>query len=108
MLSEFPRDKLEILKRKDAYPYEWVNSYKKFLYLRLPPKEAFYSTLGDGKRGEGDGHIYNEKYLHLKNVWNTFNSKTFKDFHDHYLKKDVLLLTDVFEKFIDICLNIVD
>ena len=27
------------------------------------------------------------------------------DYHDHYFKKDVLLLTDVFEKFIDICLK---
>ena len=27
------------------------------------------------------------------------------DYHDHYLKKDVLLLVDVFEKFIDICLK---
>ena len=27
------------------------------------------------------------------------------DYHDHYLKKDVLLLADVFEKFIDICLK---
>ena len=27
------------------------------------------------------------------------------DYHDHYLKKDVLLLADVFEKFIDTCLN---
>ena len=27
------------------------------------------------------------------------------DFHDHYLKKDVLLLADVFEKIIDTCLN---
>ena len=25
---------------------------------------------------------------------------TFEDFHNHYLKKDVLLLADVFEKFI--------
>ena len=27
------------------------------------------------------------------------------DYHDHYLKKDALLLADVFEKFIDKCLN---
>ena len=27
------------------------------------------------------------------------------DYHGHYLKKDVLLLADVFEKFIDACLK---
>ena len=105
LLSEFPKDKLKILRRKDAYPYEWIDSYKKFLYLRLPPKKAFHSTLDDGKRGKGDGHISNDRYLHLKNVWKEFGFKTFRDFHNHYLKKDVLLLGDVFEKFISTCLK---
>ena len=105
LLSEFSDDKLDLLRRKDAYPCEWVDSYRKFLYPRLPPKESFYSSIDDGKRGKGDGHISNE---HLQNVWNTFNFKNFKDFHSHYLKKDVLLLVDVFEKFIDTFLNIMD
>ena len=42
LVSEFGIDKLEILKRKDAYPYEWVDSYEKFNYTELPPKQCFY------------------------------------------------------------------
>ena len=41
LMSEFPSDKLEILKRKDTYPYEWVDSYEKFNYPQLPPKNVF-------------------------------------------------------------------
>ena len=32
LLSQFSIDKLEILKRKDPYPYECVDSYEKFNY----------------------------------------------------------------------------
>ena len=80
LLSEFPKDKLELLRKKAAYPYEGVDSYRKFIYPRLPPKEAIHSSSNDGKRGRVDGHIAKEQYSHLKNVWNTFNFKTFKDF----------------------------
>ena len=38
-ISEFGVDNLEILKRKDAYPYEWVDSYEKFKYPSLPDKQ---------------------------------------------------------------------
>ena len=97
LLSEFSPDKLEILKRKDAYPYEWVDDYRKFNYPRLPPKDAFYSRLNDGKRKKSV-HISVEQHEHLQNSWQTFNFKTFRD--DHYLKIDVLLLADIFEQFI--------
>ena len=86
LMSEFPTDKLEILKRKDAYPYEWVDSYEKFNYPQLPPKECFYSSLKDGKRDRSDVHIADEQYLYLKNVWEKCFNK-FEDFHNHYLKK---------------------
>ena len=42
LVSEFGINNLEILKRKDAYPYEWVDSNEKFNYKKLPPKECFY------------------------------------------------------------------
>ena len=32
--------------------------------------------------------------------------KNMGDYHDHYLKKDVLLLADVSEKFINMCLKL--
>ena len=91
LMSEFTVDKLEILKRKDAYPYEWVDFYEKFEYLNLSDKKDFYSPLRDGKRHKSDGHISDKQYEHLKNVWDTSNLNTFEDFHNHYLKKDVLL-----------------
>ena len=48
-----------------------------------------------------NGHISHEKYLTCKKIWDVFDMKNMGDYHDHYLKKDVLLLADVFKKFID-------
>ena len=80
-------------------------SYEKFDYKELPPKECFYSSLKDGKRDNDNGQISNEKHLSLKNEWEELGFNTFRDFHNHYFKKDVLLLADVFEKFISTSLN---
>ena len=38
-------------------------------------------------------------------TWDKFKSKNMGDYQDHYLKKDVLLLAEVFDKFIDTCLK---
>ena len=37
--------------------------------------------------------------------WYKLVKKNMGDYHDHYLKKDVLLLADVFERFIGTCLK---
>ena len=50
LTSEFGIDKLEILQRKDAYPYEWVASYENIKYPFVPEKKYFYSSLKDGKQ----------------------------------------------------------
>ena len=37
-------------------------------------------------------------------TWHKFNMKNMGAYHDHYLKKDILL-ADIFEKFADTCLK---
>ena len=42
--------------------------------------------------------ISDKEYEHAVNVWNKFEMKSMKDYHDLHLKCDVLLLADVFKK----------
>ena len=95
----FTPEEAEILKQKGFYPYEYMNSEEKFNDTKLPPREVFYSKLS----GKG---ITEKDYKHACNVWNTFNMKTFKEYHELYNDTDVLLLADVFENFRDLCLKI--
>ena len=46
-----------------------------------------------------DGHISDEEYLICIKIWNKFNMKNMAYYHDHYLKKDVLLLAVFFFVF---------
>ena len=72
---------------------------------KLPDKECFYRSTKDGTAYDDDkkldGHINNGEYLMCKKEWEVFDMKNMGNYHDHYLKKDVSLLADVFEKFID-------
>ena len=55
-------------------------------------QEAFYSSLSN----EG---ITDDDYKHAQQVWDTFDCRNIGDYHDIYLRTDVLLLADVFENF---------
>ena len=96
--KEVFKENVDLLTRKGVYPYDYVSSLKKLNETQLPPKEAFYSYLNDE-------HITDEDYQHALKVWATFGCKTIRDYHDLYLKSDVLLLADVFENFRKTCLK---
>ena len=91
-------EKLSLVKRKGFYPYEYMDSLKRFKENKIPPKEAFYSRL----TGEG---ISDEDYEHVEKVWKVFGMKTLQDYHDLYNVTDVLLLADVFENFRNVCME---
>ena len=96
--KEFQDKKLELMSQKGVYPYDYVDSFEKFNESQLPIKKDFYSILNNQ-------HITDEDYHHAQNVWETFNIKTMGDYHDLYLKSDIILLADVFENFRKTCLE---
>ena len=96
--KEIFRENVDLLTRKGVYPYDYVSSIEKLSETQLPPKEEFYSKLNDEC-------ISDEDYTHALNVWTSFKCKTIRDYHNLYLKSDVLLLADVFENFRATCLR---
>ena len=49
LVKEFGPDNLEILKQKGAYPYEYMNGFKRFNEEKLPPRKYFFSSTKKGK-----------------------------------------------------------
>ena len=87
--EEFSGEFLRLVKQKGVYPYEYRVSFQKFFEDKLPDKCEFFSSLKD-------------RCVSKKDV---FKMNTMGDYHDLYLKTEVLLLADVFEKFIKTCLD---
>jgi hypothetical protein len=92
MKQHFNEEELELICQKGVYPYEYIDDLEKFKETELPPRKAFYSKL----RLSG---ISKNEYKHAQNVYKKFKCDTFQDYHNLYLKSDVLLLSDVFENF---------
>ena len=90
MSQEFDNNALDLVKQKRFYLYEYMTDFEKFKE-KLASKEKFYAFLTCKK-------INDKEYEHALDVWNIFEIKTMKDYHDLYLKCEVLLLVDAFEK----------
>ena len=89
----------DLLTRKGVYPYEYIVSWDQFNETQLPPIDPFYSNLNMSTISEDD-------YQHAQQIWEEFGIHNLEDYHDLYLRTDVVLLANVFEAFFrDTCLR---
>ena len=75
-----------------------MDNFQKFSENKLPDRCKLFCSLKDKCISEKD-------YLKANNIWNVFKMNAMGDYHELCLKTDVLLLADVFEKFINTCLD---
>ena len=87
----------ELLIRKGVYPYEYMDSWNKF-NRSLFSIDKFYINLNTSGISDGD-------YEHARKVWKEFQIKNMGEYHDLYLRTDVILLANVFESFRRVCLD---
>ena len=71
----FKDTQLELVERKGVYPYDYMDCFSKLSETCLPPIECRYSRLNDTKISEND-------FAHANKVWDTFQMKTMRDYHD--------------------------
>ena len=87
----------ELPTRKGVYQYEYMTSWDHF-EESLHPLEAFCNELNLSTISGND-------YQHVQRVWEEFGIRNLGDYHDLYLRTDVVLLANVFEAFRDTCLK---
>ena len=85
--------------QKGAYDYEQIKVLLKFNETSLPEKEDFDVHLNFEDITDAD-------YVLAKRVCKDFEIKELGENHDLYIKSNTLLLSDVFENFWNMCLDI--
>lgn len=91
--------KIKLLQRKGVFPYEAIQSFSDYESPELPTREKFASSLN------GYQEISEKDYVHAQKVFKEFNCCNVGEYSDIYLKTDVLILCDIFEKFRSDCLD---
>ncbi|XP_071581468.1 uncharacterized protein [Temnothorax nylanderi] len=79
--ADLSTEDLNLLTRKEVFPYEYVDSADKLRETELPPREIFYSSLTDETASESD-------YEHATRVWRRFRVRDLGEYSDLYLKTD--------------------
>ena len=101
--QNFSPDSEEMFKkfrRKGFFPYGYLDSSEKFDAPFPDYGPDWVITLS------GKIDLTLEQYQEAHEMYHLMGCKNFGDYHDVYLKIDVLLLASVFEKFCDVCLDV--
>ena len=97
LVKEFGSENLKSLKQKGAYPYEYINSFKRFNEDELCARKCFYSSTKDKIISQddkiSDGNVSIEDYMVCEKIWDKFNMKIMGDYHDHYFKKRCIIIS---------------
>ena len=83
--EEFSGEFAKLVKQKVVYPYEYMDSFKKFSEDKLLDRSKFFSS-------SKDECISEKGYLKAVDVWNVFGINSMGDYHDLYLQTDVLFI----------------
>ncbi|HZD82294.1 MAG TPA: DNA polymerase, partial [Nitrososphaeraceae archaeon] len=97
--TQFPDDtEFDFARKKNFFPYEYLDCEEKLTLRALPPRSKFYSSLDDT-------NITEEEYEFAKSAWNAFKCKTLHDYLEKYCIIDVLLLADCYLSFRGECME---
>lgn len=88
----------QVLFRKGVFPYDYLDSFKKLEEEKLPDISKFFNKLTNSECSPED-------YKFANTVWEKFECKNLKDYLEIYLKCDIVLLADIFEKFRRTCIK---
>ena len=75
-----------------------MDSWERFNEKLLSSKKDFYRNLNMENISDID-------YRHANNVFKGFKLENLGDYHDLYVKSDILSLADVFNNFKDMCIK---
>ena len=91
--DEFKDDEqFKLMIQKGVYPYDYIDNFNRLYENYLPDINSFYSKLYKSKCDIDD-------YKHAQKVFKVFGCKNILDYHNVYLKSDVLLLSDIWDNF---------
>ena len=93
MLHKFFHDDAKLLKSKGVFPSKLIKHEDDYERSEIPKREDFSTCLNDYEP------ISENEYKYAQSVYHHFGCTNLGEYSDLYLKTDVCILADIFEKF---------